>query len=83
MLPLLPDFAPRRLHAQEACFTFHPIGGGAIDKEAIATFPVPAELKKGIREHLRLTGIDEGAVFPDLDGKVRAIRQEFGYLVGA
>ena len=80
VLPVLPTHRISKLAAQHSCFTFHPYGFDKNIKEEhlLERFKVPAADKKQAIAQLRLLGIDESAIWPDLDGTARAIMGSLG-----
>ena len=78
-LPILPTKRFSRMAAQHGCFTFHPPGSSrevpiGRFREPCEPFEVPASKKRETLRDLRLLGIDESTVWPDLDGAARAAR---------
>ena len=82
-LPILPTRRFSRIAAQHGCFTFHPLESSqavSLDQiDSLCTpFIVPSEKKAETLNSLRLLGVDESTVWPDLDGVARATRSALG-----
>ena len=80
ILPILPTQPLPNMVAQRSCFTFHPINteGWIPASKLRKSFVVPASEKQRTVEDLRLLGIDESTVWPNLDGAARSIRSWLG-----
>lgn len=79
VLPVLPTQHLPNIVAQRSCFTFHPPNTEGIpDDKLLEPFSVPASEKQRTIENLRLLGVDESTVWPNLDGAAKAIRSSLG-----
>jgi len=68
-----------RIFNQKAAFTFHanisiPLEQGY--PHAVEKIVIPAALRREAKEFLKLAGISEFSLFPDLDGLARDLRRE-------
>jgi hypothetical protein len=84
IIPLLPDLFAGRMLQQSSCFTLHtpPIGlnGTQATPLQLATIPklerhiIPKAAKGPLPHRLRLMGVTEATLFPDIDHAAKAIR---------
>jgi hypothetical protein len=80
IMPVRPDHFERRVMLQKGCFTFHPPNKTSLtnkETETLVSCLVPSHSKPSIRRELALLGIDEFAVYGDLDSL--AARLKFAY----
>lgn len=74
-----PTHVVRRMSSQHSCFTIHGRDESALDKlqaeedGCVVKILVPAGKIDEIRRDLRICGINEATIFPDLDGLGRSI----------
>jgi hypothetical protein len=89
-LPLYPDRIAPRMVNQHSCFTLHGWTTGLLQDVADAEgspaglqmIVVARTAKQEIVKQLASIGVTEGAVFPDLDGLARELRQKVGDISG-
>ncbi len=90
LIAVRPHANPLRISAQFSCFTFHgaspkesvpdrfaarfPIGSANADSHVIR---IPADSKPRLLRELRVLGVTGEQIFPDLNGVVRGILEEF------
>jgi hypothetical protein len=70
IIPVRPDHFDRRVSLQRSCFTFHvpkPMSLNTSEIKRLDTVRVLGTAKAEIRKELSLLGIDEFAIFGDLD----------------
>lgn len=67
-----------RMTAQASIFTFHPDPFTPMTDGVLEVIDIPAEAKKPIRKMLERCGVHEFALFPDLDGLCRWLKDVFG-----
>jgi hypothetical protein len=80
-----PPALDRRIVAQSAAFTFCSTKTRRLDdilhqcglSHCLTKFVIPANRVELIRDQLDLCGIDEGRIFPDLDGIAAEIRRYY------
>lgn len=77
VLPMKPTYRFDRMRTQQSCFTFHPPECGRIEGRTEYT-DVPAAMKPSMRALLRRLGVSEQALFPDLDGTARDLKNLLG-----
>lgn len=77
VLPMKPTYRFERMRTQESCFTFHPPECGRIEGRT-EYMDVPAGMKPSMRALLRRLGVSEQALFPDLDGAARDLKNLLG-----
>ncbi len=69
-----PTHSARRISTQRSCFTIHGSNADGLEKLAgesdahIAKVTIPRTEVSRIKEELKVSGIDEVTIFPDLDG---------------
>jgi len=83
-----PTHTVRRISSQHSCFTIHGEDSAALDRlgvelekledkkvkqHCLVKIKIPGSQVQAIRRDLRLCGVDEVTIFPDLDGLGRAI----------
>jgi hypothetical protein len=81
-VPVYPDLTVARMVNQRSRFTLHRWQPGGIESAAqqegasalLQRLVIPKEAKPRIRHELRLMGVTEATIFPDLDGLARDIR---------
>lgn len=66
-----------RMNAQASIFTFHPDPFTPMTDGVLAEIHIPSEAKGNLREKLELCGVHEFALFPDLDGLSRWLKDVF------
>jgi len=72
---------PRALR-QRGFFTIHGLADKPLEQQAkdlVKQIEIPAESQEPLRLILRDAGIDHYALFPDLDGLARKLRQRYGW----
>jgi hypothetical protein len=77
IIPVRPDHFDRRISLQRGCFTFHVPERHALTKgenKTLRRFLIPAVAKNHIEKELRLLGVDEFAVYGDLEHLSRTLR---------
>jgi len=78
-----PTYTARRISTQRSCFTIHGADPEGLDnlfsrRDAhVARVAVPARAVTQIKAELSMAGIDETAIFPDLDGLGRFLNSLF------
>lgn len=83
-----PTHTAQRISSQHSCFTIHGEDRAAIDKlevenakdGCLVKIIIPGSKVQAIRRDLRLSGIDELTIFPDLDGLGRSISSRWEQL---
>lgn len=81
VVPIRPDQFNTRVRLQRGCFTLHvPKRPGLTEKEndSVRTFVVPRAAKQTIYQELKLSGIDEFAIFGDLENLAVSLRAAYG-----
>ncbi len=74
-----PTHVARRISSQHSCFTIHGTDESALynlegeENDCLFKIPIPAASLDGLRRDLRICGINEATIFPDLDGVGRSI----------
>lgn len=74
-----PTHVARRITSQHSCFTIHGRDKPALDnlqhakKPCLVKIPIARSRVNDIRRELRVCGINEATIFPDLDGLGRSI----------
>jgi len=69
-----PTHTVRRISTQRSCFTIHGSNVAGLDKIAqqhdadMVKIVIPRSQISAIKVQLRISGIDEVTIFPDLDG---------------
>jgi hypothetical protein len=92
LIAVRPRANPLRISPQFSCFTFH---GASVEESRLDSFAtrfpigstsagshvirIPAENKQGLLHELRVLGVTGEQIFPDLNGVVRGILEEFSY----
>jgi hypothetical protein len=80
---IYPNHIDRRIIAQKSCFTIHGSRREGLEKilnrqdDHLAKVTIPSYCVGKIKDQLELSGIDEVAVFPDLEGLGRAVSKDF------
>jgi hypothetical protein len=80
---IYPTYTARRISTQRSCFTIHGADPAGLDKlfsrrdAHVARVVVPARAVPQIKAELSIAGIDETAIFPDLDGLGRFLNNLF------
>jgi hypothetical protein len=70
---------PRVFH-QRAGFTLHDNIGASLEKlhpDVVKKVTIPADARNGAQQFLRVAGISEFSLFPDLDGLSRELKQQY------
>ncbi|MDB5051182.1 MAG: hypothetical protein JWO30_4253 [Fibrobacteres bacterium] len=79
---IFPRHLSERFKVQKGCFTYHQFPDGMkpfvpmeeVDNSSmLLKYVIPNQEKKGIRHQLHSVGINEGSVFPDLEGMCRQL----------
>ncbi len=65
---LITDVLTPRIGRQSGMFTYHPWQAKPLQIHEKRRIMIPAELKTDLRYTLRVMGVDQSTVFPDLDG---------------
>jgi len=79
VIALAPIRHNPRVFQQRACFTVHQRLDLPLEKlypAVLTRIEIPAAAKVGAREFLRVAGVSEFSLFPDLDGLARELREE-------
>ena len=82
IMPVRPDYFDRRIMLQKGCFTFHPPEKGTLtvtEPGVMFSHIIPIKSKPDIRSELFLLGIDDFAIYGDLDSL--AARLKFAHRV--
>ena len=77
VFPVRPDHAEKRVSLQKSCFTFHVPDCPSVDisrNRSLEKFLIPKEAKRGIRNELRMLGIDEYAIYGDLEALSKSLK---------
>ena len=77
VFPIRPDHNEKRVSLQKSCFTFHVPDCPEIDvshNQSLEKFIVPKGAKKNIRNELQMLGVDEYAIYGDLESLSRSLR---------
>jgi len=67
----------QRIFAQKSVFTFHPLDYGPIEKicqSCVKKFEIPLDCIPNAKNFLKLAGINEYSMYPDLDGLGRYLK---------
>lgn len=75
-IPLYPPLRSKRMLAQRACFTMHGRNTAPLEEQCpncLDKIVIPREAVSEAKRFLELAGIDEYALFPDLDGLGRLL----------
>ena len=68
VVPIRPDQFNTRVRLQRGCFTLHVPGRPGLterENDTLRTMVVPRDSKQAIYEELKLSGVDEFAIFGD------------------
>ena len=86
-LAIYPPFLDERMAAQKACFTIfgNKCDGlreviklqNSLSPKIIDSIVIDGKSKKKIRSQLRLIGIDDSSIYPDLDGLGNALKSKY------
>jgi hypothetical protein len=77
VLPVRPDHSDKRMMLQKSFFTFHVPGHGSLtnaENSTLKAYVVPADAKSSLKHELFLLGIDEFAIYGDLDSLSKRLR---------
>jgi len=80
ILAIRPDQVDRRVTLQRACFTFHVPARPVLtsgQNHTLQRYLVPAAAKQALRNELSLLGIDDFAVFGDLESLSRRLKNAY------
>lgn len=81
-IALYPVRRTPRMIAQQSAFTFHGTNCAPLEEqcpEALQTIVIPAQARAGAESFLHLAGINEYALFPDLEGLAKWLRRKYGW----
>jgi hypothetical protein len=81
VVPIRPEQFDTRVRLQRGCFTLHvPKRPGLTEREndSLRTFVVPKDHKPDVYRELKLSGIDEFAIFGDLENLAVSLKASYG-----
>jgi hypothetical protein len=81
VVPIRPEQFNIRVKLQRGCFTLHvPRRPGLTEREndSLRSFVVPREAKQTIYQELKLSGVDEFAIFGDLENLAVSLKAAYG-----
>jgi hypothetical protein len=79
--PIRPEQFNTRVRLQRGCFTLHVPGRPALtekENDSLRTFVVPRKHKRAVYRELKLSGIDEFAIFGDLENLAASLKAAYG-----
>jgi DNA polymerase III epsilon subunit len=79
IVAFFPSHATNRITAQSGMFTVHPTNNMTLEPKDIRKILIPSKVKSEFRDKLSKFGINQGTLFPDLDGLSNHIRYLNGY----
>ncbi len=81
VVPLRPEQLNTRVRLQRGCFTLHVPERPALterENDSLRTFVVPKGHKEAVYRELKLSGIDEFAIFGDLENLAVSLKAAYG-----
>jgi hypothetical protein len=81
-IALYPHRKNPRMFAQKGLFTIHGTDTRPLEiqiKKGLYRVPIPPDAMEDARQFLKLAGVNEYTVFPDLDGLARYLREKYDY----
>jgi hypothetical protein len=81
VVPIRPEQFNVRVKLQRACFTLHVPPRPALtgrENDSLRTFIVPRGSKQAIYQELKLSGVDEFAIFGDLENLAVSLKAAYG-----
>ncbi len=80
VFPVRPDHNEKRVSLQKSCFTFHVPDCPEVNlsnNKTLKKFVIPKDSKQGIRNDLQVLGLDNYAIFGDLEALSRSLQSYY------